>query len=258
MSEISLATDEDLWRAADILEESHGRLTVEDFRLLQQALGMNFNRQGLLADRELRPHVPWCSITRFDPMHTYLSHGVFGEETGLILEWAGRVFAGDVWGRLELYCDGWHWPKYLEQAGKTSVKQLFKKTRKDSSRDAGYFKCAASEALAVYRIVDSWVEDELEQVMEEADQIESYHKLCKAIRAVQLAKHGKIGADVLREAIEGHLRAHWQAGCAAKARSMPLYGMTYIGSGIAGPSKVAGRHRYHSNLTMMRVLRAQM
>jgi hypothetical protein len=68
-----------------------GRLPAAKFEELQQACGLRYNANGLLASSRLRSHCSLLEIVTFDWVHTLLQDGVFVLEASLVVKACGRL-----------------------------------------------------------------------------------------------------------------------------------------------------------------------
>ena len=81
-----LASDQDLFDVADLLQRSRGTMRVGAFKKLEMSTGFNHNERGVLADTELRPHSRPASSLTFDPMHCIWSNGIVSVEVHCLLQ----------------------------------------------------------------------------------------------------------------------------------------------------------------------------
>ena len=78
-------TDQELWDNADTLERLQPLLSVKAFDEKEQGFGLNYVKEGLLWDRELRPFVRPISILTHDPTHTMYAKGIVVNEIDLLI-----------------------------------------------------------------------------------------------------------------------------------------------------------------------------
>lgn len=69
-------TDESIWEMVDLLETSVGAIPNPAFADLQQVLGLNYTPEGVLFDRQLRPHLRPRTSVIWDWMHMLVSQGL--------------------------------------------------------------------------------------------------------------------------------------------------------------------------------------
>ena len=76
--------------------------------------GLNFEPDGLLADRSLRQHVPPIKVTRMDWMHNFLVGGILNSEIHSFLERA-RHDLGLRYKDLDQFVNAnWQWPSWQQ------------------------------------------------------------------------------------------------------------------------------------------------
>ena len=103
LSEIAQKTDRDVWNQVDDLEVSKARLGVGAFNQKTQAMGLRYEPQGILFDKDLRRHVLPVSHTRFDVLHVCYSNGTWGFELIEFLR-ALRAHHGILFAEIKQWC----------------------------------------------------------------------------------------------------------------------------------------------------------
>ncbi|CAE7337656.1 unnamed protein product [Symbiodinium sp. KB8] len=166
-----LQTDSGMMKAAKHLAEQHPVLNKGQFKTREMALGLN-----------------------------YVPHGVMQHEMNLL-----RVLLkqeGIEPEQMHSFFQGCEWPAYI--GGRSvSGKNLFHK--KDQE-----FKCSASEGLAFYPVMQSFLQRRLPGIAsrECREAIQSFFLLCDVLDALQLCATGRVDADNLEEKLCRHLRKY--------------------------------------------------
>ena len=73
---LQLASNEEVWRRFDVLEDVKDSVSATDFETLQKASGQNYNADGVLADRALRRFVLPATVHHNDAMHCSVANGI--------------------------------------------------------------------------------------------------------------------------------------------------------------------------------------
>ena len=144
-SELSMASDSDIKQTIKRIKHRSTTLSSEDFKLYLQCTGFNYEPFGLLFSEELEQHIQPVTAYIHDWMHTLVANGVFHTIFTAWLDAAqGHL---DIYKELCSYLAVWNHPK------SKNLHLLFSPKRKASNKDAGVFKCDASDALSLSPIV---------------------------------------------------------------------------------------------------------
>ena len=125
MSELDVATSEEVWGKVDLLATDR---TQGEQERLDKSLGLKHCREGVLFDRALRPHVRPSGVHTYDPMHTAFCNGIASFEVhNLLLQAKAQLRIG--FPDIEQYLQAdWRWPSGLQQKG-NALHQLFNHAR---------------------------------------------------------------------------------------------------------------------------------
>lgn len=183
---VDLHSDETLLETVQFLASRSNDVSKTAFKKMEQALGFNHNRHGLLQSNilTLKP----VSFLMYDWMHTYAVGGLWNVELGSLV--AKLSAHGVTQERLNDELNRFTWPSFLAGRGVTGV-NIFSKEDQD-----GDIKCSASECLSVYSVIRFILSEfrkngELEALKQECD---SYFRLC---RVLDLLVHQKNMAGTL-------------------------------------------------------------
>eukprot|EP00959_Pyramimonas_sp_CCMP1952_P034185 716433-Pyramimonas_sp.AAC.1 len=112
-------------------------------------MGFSLNEHGVLADKDLRPHVLPHSCLLRDCMHVYLAGGIVNIELGLLLNAIHECTPGFSFRVLKTLAEAdWHW-----SAGgltRSEFAELFNESREKAWKSGGTFRAGASELLSAY------------------------------------------------------------------------------------------------------------
>ena len=144
-----LASDHDIWASFDRLANEEDTLTKSAFDTLQQAVGLTYDAEGLLADMELRQHVRPTS-TVMDWMHNFMVHGCANVEVHAFLACCkSRLGLG--FADLKAFsAAAWKWPM-AETLHLVKLHEVFSPARERSCSES--FKCSASEMLKLFPVL---------------------------------------------------------------------------------------------------------
>ena len=92
-AELVIATSNDVRKIARYLERQHPITPPDDFKVLQQTLGMTYHKHALLLDRRLDAYVDVSDVYLHDWMHCIFVDGVFNCDSRTTLK-----------GKLNLEC----------------------------------------------------------------------------------------------------------------------------------------------------------
>lgn len=144
-SELCMASDSDIKETIKRIKHRSTTLSSEDFKLYLQCTGFNYEPFGLLFSEELEKHIQPVTAYIHDWMHTLVANGVFHTIFTAWLD-AAQVHL-DIYKELSSYIAVWKHPK------SKNLHLLFSAKRKASNKDAGVFKCDASDALSLCPLV---------------------------------------------------------------------------------------------------------
>ena len=175
-------TDEAAFRIVDTLAEMvRENVGISEF---QTVSGWNYVETGLMQDKEARLLLS-PSQAIYDPMHIYLSNGIFGLEVRLLFGFVDGLFNQNrlpVSSKdfIALACANWITPKHLHEhslSGREAAASLAVKDR-----------ASASQLLWVYPLLDYFTRTVLASYEQLHDQVQSMIALCEVLRLVQASK----------------------------------------------------------------------
>jgi len=226
-SKFDPASNEDIWRAHDILEEMvHTGVGNAQIEKLQTAIGLNYSQYGLLADKELRAHFEPEKVTR-DPMHTMIANGTMNVELWTLISACAAYVPNFSVETLRTFVQA----DFRRPGGfGCNLNQIFCDVRWNKSRESGYLYGFASEILALYPVMRYFVERVVAPLGLIPHEIESFCALCDALDSVRLAKEASgprvaEAATELAANMERHLRLHVRAYGVAYLKPKHHFGM---------------------------------
>ena len=190
----------------------HVRGNAERSDNLQKAYDLNFNPNGLLFDDALMRDVDIVSAFTYDWVHTMLQDGVMNVEIKLFLD-ACTAKLGLPMKTIETYMKGrFSFPKFC-RIKSSQIWRLFDQHHLGSP-DAEKLKCQASELIAMYPALRHFVETEIGDRPELANERRSFDAACNVLDIMLLAKRGSLNlaeaAVQLRAAVDHLLVVHKQ------------------------------------------------
>jgi hypothetical protein len=194
-------TDQTVADAVELIRSSSGVVNKASFARMQQSLGINYAPLGVLFSRRLSGKISMVGSVMFDWMHVYMSSGIFGVESGLLL---GKLAqAGITNSFIHNQVQSFTWPRRLSSRGATGKSMFHKRTGVASSE----LKCTASEGLSIFRvfrfILWTTILPRADAVVTEA--IRCFFALCGVIELLLAIPRGGVDHNVLRNQICKHL-----------------------------------------------------
>ena len=200
-SKFCLHTDRTVWQTVDHLAARHAAgASKKDMEELEKKLGFNHWPGGPLLDIDLRSRLKPITHTCFDPMHVFFVAGVFHKEVTLLLN---KLAVCRITHKvLHEWCSSFVWP-HIHSSAAATAKHSFQK-KKDVDAD---FKCSASEALALYPVLRSFLQnmDQDRITSELHPAILSFFCLCDVLDSLKYAATGSMTGATLRTKVEAHL-----------------------------------------------------
>ena len=145
---LAQATGRDVRAVARHIQAQQSVLNPQQFRELQQALGMTHHPHGLLLDRTLDTIVDPVAVYMHDWMHALCVDGVCNVALYLLFEGFITVGHSDIYVIFSNYLANWVWPGRLGTSV-NSMPDIFSETRKANHRKAQHVKCQASDMLSL-------------------------------------------------------------------------------------------------------------
>ena len=197
-----VCNDSDIWEAFDRLGAVREGMSNRDFGMQEQAAGLNYHPQSILADRQLRNHIGPISSTKMDWMHNLCVGGVASVEIHLFLERC-RGELGVRYADLEVFAQAdWRWPAWQ---GNHKVPEVFSKSRERASSD--HFRAGASEILQVFPLIRDFALAIVRPTQKLELEVRSLLGVCAVLDCLLAAKHTHQDHGTL-EATRAFLQAH--------------------------------------------------
>ena len=175
--QITLNEDTDIWLKADMLQEScvgnNAHHTV-----LEQAFGITYCAEGILADAELRPVVSPTKSNRFDAMHILFSNGIVAVEIHLFMLWLEETHDLN-YEAIGKHAQNFRYPNHVDKPKDVFSRARIKKNKKS-------FKAMAGEILSVYPLFRDFVEG---RNLPHSAQIDSLMKLFSVLDLIKEAQY---------------------------------------------------------------------
>ena len=189
-----LATDEELFYAADTLAAAKPMASSGNFKLLEKAYGLHYIRTGPLYDLDLRPFFKPISGTRFDPCHVWFSNGIVQTELQCFFSSVQSELGPKTctFSDLEAVCSSdWRFPGESDlQRSRTIASNMFASSKISAE---GMPRLSASESLVAPHLVRFFVQRVVcaldgALVQRIQLQIDSVLAMCSAALAVPAAQ----------------------------------------------------------------------
>ena len=150
--QFDLQSDEDLWWGCDHTIERQRNISKSALDILEKAIGMTYNIDGLMPSLQLRQYLR-PSSTVYDPMHSYCSNGIAGVEVHLFLQHAAATL-GLKFSSIETYLEsGWFCMGGV--TGSSVGSTCFSQNRETASKES--FKGMATDLLLVIPVLEQMV-----------------------------------------------------------------------------------------------------
>ena len=208
LSKVQQASNEDIHATAKRLEEKHLELNSIQFQLWQQAVGMNCNAHALLHWESLKGHVQPISQFLHDWMHCFLVSGIFNTVMHLLMTSLEANLPGNVYDVACKVVGLWVLPAVRHD----NLGKLFESKRKKANKQAGTFKCTASEALGLAPIFAYFLQSTVVPQGLCKDECCAYFALVDILNLIQLVPLGIITGQVLDRSIQDFINLCIKAG----------------------------------------------
>jgi hypothetical protein len=210
--QMALATDADILASVGRLEQRRLTCSTADFKLWEQATGLNYQPNGLLFNKALRqagaikPASQYCH----DWMHGTCSSGVMS--VCIFRLFMSLTAAGfPAWTLFAGYLALWAMP---EAFSAKHLADLFSPKRMESDKKAKKFKCQASEVLALYPIMAHFVQSIAMKRGCCLPQCVAFLAMCDVMDLLQSVVFGIVSPQQLMQSVEIALQAFVTAGWA--------------------------------------------
>lgn len=188
-------TAKEVWHAVDVLQGAHvrwasGDMTKGQVENIEKMYGLNYNRDGVLADVELRAVLDPVHAFTYDWVHTFLSDGLFSCEAFLMIKACEPL--GIHQSHLCAYLKDSKWQFPLAHTSKSkSLYRVFDVYRSSASTEADRLKSSASELLGLYGLLRHFVEVHVGRRDDIAAQREVFDQACTMLDLIMSAKRGE-------------------------------------------------------------------
>ena len=186
-----------------------GEITARMFHELQQVVGVNYNKLGMIFDPVLREHGLSMDSARFDWMHSMMADGTFSTE----LERFMATFAHHGASRAEIarYVSHDSWRTPSQAVPWSNVVRVFDLHRV-SATEPEKFKGTCGEMLSLFVVVQHFVKVYVHDAPDLQPQRASFEAVCRVLNLILETKHETVrvaqAVPLLEDAISEHLRLH--------------------------------------------------
>lgn len=141
-SQLELTESQEVFSSWDRMTKRRSNCSQAEFKMWEQATGITYNEEAVLADTSLRPNLDPCKPYKHDWMHCLMSIGILSLGVFNMLE------GMQCWKQFGEYVGQWTIPSHWQHAG-IKVTTLFSESRVQKHKQAEKFSCTASELLTV-------------------------------------------------------------------------------------------------------------
>ena len=184
---------------------SAGRRRKAYLETLQKAWGFSVTADGLLARQALQDEVSLTHTVRFDWVHTLLADGSLQASAWLLIEMCEKLQVAKQTDLSEFLQSGWHVPRSARYGARDVRKlhTLFTQVAARANTKHGKIRCNASELLALYGLLQHWVEVAVPDDPRLGHARECFRKSCAAVDLILQVKRRRVrGAEVSQEVTE--------------------------------------------------------
>ena len=193
---LDLNSCEEIFSSWDRMAARSGNMSAQDFKTWQQASGITFSNEAILADVSLRNILKPTQQYKHDWMHCLMSNGVLSQGVYHMLE------EMDAWKEFHGYIAGWKIPSHWQHAG-INVVNLFTEKRIAKHRNSEKFNSTASELLTILPIFCYFLQKVCRAMLQAEAQC--IRKLALLVELLQATWFTSIDADAIQRCAEESL-----------------------------------------------------
>lgn len=198
------ATSDDIIGAFKRLSAHQQADAVGVFTMRQQAMGLTWHPYSILLDPVLCGIVQPAEQFMHDWMHCLVASGIFQYTLHLLLKALMTSGMHDVYAVFQGYVALYKYPRGFSNK---TLSHLFEPKRRDGNRDAGKFKCQASDALGLYPVLAHFLHA---TVVPHGDCIReclAFLALCDLLDACTATPRGNVTPQIMRDRVHAFLKA---------------------------------------------------
>ena len=209
VSQLELASDEEVlasWARMQTRAERHraGFLSASDFKQWEQACGISWDENSLLASPSLQGLLKPCTQWVHDWLHCLLSNGIFATATFL---WLNSL---DMWETLQGYVGLWQLPKHQQVL--YNISAMLDPARVKKHKKSGKMNCTASELLSLEPILTHFAQTVVKPSGKHLEECNAYLSLAMVVQMFQYTHHGFLTPDDTEAQVEKSLSLWLAAG----------------------------------------------
>ena len=210
MSKFDRASNEDIWKAFDDLEEAKPVLNPTQFDKLEKASGLKWSSSYLLAMKEIRKYVKPADAVTVDPMHDAVSNGFVNAELFCFTSRC-RSVCNIRFKHFKCHCTAdWQLPAGSETK---KIAHIFSDSREEASKEK--FRSDASETLLIFPLVLNFAEDFVQKDLKILEKEVAYLQACgRLLDSLLMVKRGNpanLTPRTYAKAWEEYMEAHQKA-----------------------------------------------
>lgn len=217
-------SDSDVFLLADNLTSMKERgETSTAFNLTQKVSGLTYAPNGLLWDKEVRGYLG-PNQANFDPMHIYFSNGILGSEARMLFQAVDALHKQNKCAVASQDFVTFAKASWWISPPKPSVLNSYPSQREAAATLALKDKASASQMLSMLPLLDCFARTSLQTCEALKLKLDSFLKLCSAVRSVRRAKEAPFQSDAdILQLQKKHLEAFVLAWGRAQVRPKHHY-----------------------------------
>ena len=204
-----------------------GEMTKAALEETQKFLGFKATQDGLLSCPELRSHMHFIDVLRYDWAHTFLADSIVGHQMWSLIGTAKGEGIFDEQTIYDFLSEPWQFPRGLQEKKGTkwnSLRMVFDAHRMETHESKGTLKASMSELLGLYGLLRHFVGVRMPDHSRMTEEVRLFKLVCKALDLLLAAKKrlmpvreaGRRLLQVLEQHMQ-HAKAH------DSARIVPKY-----------------------------------
>ena len=209
----------DFEEMADLLAEASsqwlaGAIPKARLKEMRQSLGFKPSRHSLLVCPQLRPHIDWQSVVRYDWVHTFCSGGVLSIAMWHLVKAAESMKVATQNDISNFLKEPWVTPFHRRAHGR-KLWVIFGEHWAQSNDDSETIKCTCIELMELYGLMRYWALVRLPRLEELELPLQQYLKASACVDIITKAKRRqmpmKIASVALRQGLQEWLASHKEA-----------------------------------------------
>ena len=193
---------EEMLASWDRMAARFGNCTSAEWKKWQQATGITYSPEALLACDELRSMLVPARQWMHDDMHALLSNGLLSYATFFLMQEL------DCWSTFAGYATFWNLPKQFASA---PISSLFESKRLAKHKKSEKLNCTASELLSVLPVLVHFLK-KVHTAALQAPSTQAFLAMCALLEVLRAGYSGKVTGHMVFVLVEDALEKWKTAG----------------------------------------------